>query len=171
VTSFTYAFQPGNRLVLFWAELVTNQRFPLMGLSFWPKLSQLWRRERQKHQTLTAEPLAALLDPVAVLSRAAAAAAAGPAPGDDCRANALDLKPLIDWLTPSARKNCSRSSMFVLPLATSTVVQWTHCKLLANEYSWVLDASQSVHHTLPSQDTRLLSTSVCLWQHSLSSAT
>ena len=29
----------------------------------------------------------------------------------------LDTNPAIDWDTPSARMNCSRSSMFVRPLA------------------------------------------------------
>ena len=28
----------------------------------------------------------------------------------------LDLKAVIDWLTPSAKMNCSLSSMFVRPL-------------------------------------------------------
>lgn len=30
----------------------------------------------------------------------------------------LDRKAVMVWLTPSARMNCSRSSIFVLPLAT-----------------------------------------------------
>ena len=30
----------------------------------------------------------------------------------------LDLNAVIVWLTPSANMNCSRSSIFVLPLAT-----------------------------------------------------
>jgi len=70
-------------------------------------------------QTLAEDALAAweefALEPVIALS--ACDPLTAPPPGDDCRANILDLKPLIVWLTPSARKNCSRSSTFVLPLA------------------------------------------------------
>ena len=47
----------------------------------------------------------------------------------------LDTNPAIDWETPSAKMNCSRSSMFVRPLARENVKDYINYMTNASVYS------------------------------------